>query len=132
MTSKELRIGNIVNDPDGFQLTVTELGENVLGSEDSLHREDQVSGIPLTDDWLMRAGFEKCEPAFENCINPYWAKNAVVLFFTETPPENTFLLATGFTHDGKYYASTTRWITSVHELQNYYFACKGEELTFKE
>lgn len=88
--------------------------------------------IPLTEDWLIKFGFEKLPPSFENCLNPYWAKDGVVLFFTETPPVNTYLLSVGFTFEGKYFAATSRWISEVHLLQNYYYAHLGKELTISE
>lgn len=88
--------------------------------------------IELSEEWLDRAGFKKLEGGnIVNCSLPYWAKDALLLFFNESPPYNTYLVGYGFNIGDQYYAATHRWINSVHELQNVYKEYRNTELTLK-
>ena len=91
----------------------------------------EMEPIPLDESWLLRFGFTKCESGFDNIDLPYWVKNGVCLFYNESPPENTYLIGQGFSYENLYYAARNRWIDSVHELMNIYFAITGEELELK-
>lgn len=93
----------------------------------------EIEPIPLTSERLLKFGFTEVDtPTFENIKLKYYCKNAVCLFFNGSPPENTYLTGHGFNVGRDYYASTAKWIDSVHELQNYYYALTGEELTIEE
>jgi hypothetical protein len=55
--------------------------------------------LPINDTWLLKNGFVKNEPVFENIKLPYWVRNTVCLFFNEgSQPADTFLIGLGFTH----------------------------------
>ena len=144
MKAQELRIGNLVNDPgkNGFgAMRVESILSGTLRVY--LHTLDNeylgdfalnaIEPIPLTSEWLERFGFTFIkESVIENLKMSYWAKDALLLFVNESPPENTYLVGYGFNIGGNYYAATNRWIDTVHELQNVYHAYRGSELTIKE
>lgn len=119
MEAKELRIGNwILNgineefQVNGITITNFELGQSMFG---------EFKPIPLTEEWLLKLGFEnkhtniftkqiiisECT-AQEKLKLEGWAGNIFLII------ENQFA-SNGCKH--------------VHELQNLYFAIKGEELT---
>lgn len=144
---KELRIGNYLCDPEQENDGVIQVEEirgygkdgKTIGIQFrrascwSVIEEDcGILPIPLTPEWLERMGFIDKPAAFDNSSNPYWAKNAVILTYAETPPENTYLPGIGFTYNGKHLVSHVKeWIQYVHQLQNLYFSLTGNELEIK-
>lgn len=157
---KDVRIGNYFFDDEGnvcFVIGFKPFEHSIRCDEDegcdilvnvlrASGRIDEVyityspncEGIPLTEEWLVKLGFEKVmKPnTFKNHKLPYWAINGVILFFNESPPENTYLACVGdfvsdFKCGGEYIALGRLWITTVHDLQNFYFANVGKELTIK-
>lgn len=123
LKASDLRIGNYVL-KDG---KLKEL--KICGLMDVESFPSHFSCAPLTKNRLLRYGFTKHEESsFENIKLSYWAKDCVLLFFNETPPINTYLIGYGFNIGDRYYASTSRWISSEHELQNYYHCNRGIDL----
>ena len=126
MKANELRIGSIVkslvNDEE-FSI-VEDIGHRAsLGHYVSLnnqhsgvwlvHQERElILGIPLTEEWLLKFGFV--------LENGWFKKNRLLLFNIN----NNY-----FTTLSKEIVSVN--ITTVHQLQNLYFALTGEELTMK-
>ena len=124
MKATELRIGNLVN----YQLT-DEMSDPknwiepmVIDAEDlrvlSLREYEQYSPILLTEEWLKRLQFEEIYKsdfqvkysiaAARSCVNlSFRSDGEICVFF------NNVLI---------------KHITSVHQLQNLYFAVTGEEL----
>ena len=132
----ELRLGNYVKYPfhelQVCQLFVDSFQGMYVGGR-GCYMYESCDGIPLTSEWLLKFGFEKKpKNTFKNIALPYYCLNGVCLFFNESPPDNTYLIGYGFNHGSDYYVATARWIDSVHELQNYYYALTGEELTIQE
>jgi hypothetical protein len=78
---------------------------------------EEIQPIPLTEEWLLKFGFEKEKPDYL-----WWRLNGVTInvFNGEAYKLNTG----GYT----FY----RHFKHVHQLQNLYFALTGEELTLKE
>lgn len=81
------------------------------------HKSFHFKPIPLTDEWLLKFGFEKIENNWKVldyvCFKLSWERLAgLVLVFDN---ESIFLPQ----------------IKYVHQLQNLYFALTGEELTLK-
>ena len=72
---------------------------------------DRFSGIPLTDEWLVKFGFEESEFVFSK--NMYFIKGMQIWKCNDM-----FLCD----KNGIY-------IKHVHQLQNLYFALTGKELT---
>lgn len=84
----------------------------------------------LDDKVLEQLGFEYVESGIENIKMPYYAKDAVVLFYNPPPslPKNTYYIGFGFSYDGKYYAATFKWINKVEQLRVIYEATTGKKL----
>ena len=120
LTANELRIGNLVLFSDNstiFEVTGIEIG--------GLYVKNQVEQtwieiytfepIPLTEEWLLRLGFDKLGIVY------YIIKKVIEI--------NYFNGIVGIDIRGQYVG--TPHIKYVHQLQNLYFALTGEELTIK-
>jgi hypothetical protein len=110
MKNTELRIGNIVK-RNGLIVTVDE-----QTFWDMKNNPDQYKPVPLTEEWLLRLGFEKKQPNYT-----WYRKNRVTInVFNDVAfrlNTNGYCVYKPFKH--------------VHQLQNLYFALTGEELTTK-
>ena len=126
MNANELRIGNLV----GFGSTncrVYEIQENcfyaIYNDGGSLKNTTcKLQPIPLTEEWLLRFGFEKTNTDGDNA----WL-NLRYRFLNFASDESV-----GFK---KVYLTLNNRMDIiclyVHQLQNLYFALTGEELTLK-
>lgn len=130
--ANELRVGNLLfetgiidgyeNLPDSEKLTVivaviNDIDQVVRDLQDNMHAYDSLYPIPLTEEWLLKFGFEKD-----------WTGYAL---------EDKNSLSFSVTKNGAYLAcwldrSLGITIKYVHQLQNLYFALTGEELTIKQ
>lgn len=116
--ANELRIGNYVNDTDHKHIPYFEI-EMFYGTTDfkpKLDYEDlticlsKCESIPLTEEWLLKFGFEKNNHIWFNDTN---------IGFT-------------FTKKGKIEWNEPKHIKYVHQFQNLYFALTNKELKIKE
>jgi hypothetical protein len=73
---------------------------------------DRFSGIPITEDWLLKFGFEMYE--FDNKTPQFRFKEMLIIY------------REGFLYD----YGTGLKIDYVHQLQNLYFALSQQELIF--
>lgn len=139
---QELRIGNLVrlrNSEIDIEACVNGVWNDTARGRSSVHLEgngiintiDQIEGVPLTEEWLEKFGFEKN-------VTP------VTDFFNIALPgigDKTMKVTIEF---GNQYASVAdkgdlvilrnsdfHGQFMVHELQNLYFVLTGEELTIK-
>ena len=126
MEAKELRIGNIVNDTSGEDLPVTGIFKEdgfwiitVDGYEGSAHLDD-VSPIPLTEEWLIKFGFTKEYFADTGCNFWEFGDHTIFEYINEGIFKYDMLILTEGIE-----------IKHVHQLQNLYFAFTNEELTVK-
>ena len=112
MEAKELRIGNLVRDFSGRETTVEGIRPNIGKVETDKMDEDidLLKPIPLTEEWLLKFGFEKYE--FDHKENQYRFK------------ERLLVIRKGFFCD----YGTSVELKHVHQLQNLYHALTGEEL----
>ncbi len=122
MKSNELRIGNWVL-WDSIEAQID--AQDIL----SISKNEQevfYAPIPLTEEWLIRFGFEERQLSFSKRLNDY----------TEIK-----LSMCNDMGKGEYYAfikqredmiSTPQRMFYVHQLQNLFFALTGEELKTKE
>jgi hypothetical protein len=81
---------------------------------------DEIEGIPLTEEWLLRAGFSQS--------GLYWVKDQVYI-------HDTYSLCTKYNEYALFcykYNYAERLIVYVHQLQNLYHALTGQELEFKD
>jgi hypothetical protein len=138
MKTSELMIGNYVTDGyyDSFKTifeveSISEKGINLSIEDDGRwgeiadrwiepeYRFDLLFGIPLTEDWLLKFGFDLINNEYHQSRNHelklYWTVNKNKMI----PEFNEKRFVTGY--DFKY----------VHQLQNLYFILTGEELTIK-
>lgn len=132
MEAKEFRVTNLIlNDGivnaiifigyDSVQL-ITPQGNNITA------RLELIKPIPLTEEWLVRFGFERYKD-YNEFIKEYGNKCDFILFDHKTPVAQ----ANDIKENQYYYwfHKTIHIIQYVHQLQNLYFALTGEELTIK-
>jgi hypothetical protein len=123
MKASELRIGNLVWDKmflysirgitDILQAEISGIHNTKNASNEDFYKEgivyslnyENVEPIPLTEEWLLKFGFEKTD------INT-WGNKVIGIFF-----------------DGKIGSYNICNFKYVHQLQNLYFALCREELT---
>ena len=122
MKAEELRIGNLVYHP----LTKSNYKINHSNLCDFANGFLFVDPIPLTEEWLLKFGFEKVGIAITSItIAPL---NLPCTFNLPNTPfsfcQGKLILTTG---TGDFCVN----IEYVHQLQNLYFALTGEELTIK-
>ncbi len=122
MKASELRIGNLLSFSNNIQPDkIITVGRRFFSSA-SIEREDgdfnitpYYNPIPLTEEWLLRMGFEVYE--FDNGEpNQYRFKSRLIVI-----REDSFCD----------YGTNVK-IKYVHQLQNLYFALTGQELEIKE
>lgn len=129
MNTNELRIGNWVSEKVlGCRQVVTvdplyfgiNTGQGIYSIE-----HNNLEPIPLTEEWLLKFGFEKVNNELTN-IAP------LNLPCTFNLPNTPFSFCQGklilTTSTGDFCVNTEY----VHQLQNLYFALVGEELKIKE
>ena len=90
------------------------------GEEDCSVEHEDLLPIPLTEEWLLSAGFEG------DVFNGYMNTKMRVGFITTDEYFEMEWLCSG--HADWQIAT----IKTVHQLQNLYFALTGEELEFKD
>lgn len=125
MKANELRIGNWVQDEDDiiqyvYRLWVdgAELSEDENGGDDLDYTEDEIFGIPLTEEWLLKFGFEKID-------GDYYINEYIASFEADHP--------LWFGKEGCCQQDTIKDnIKYVHQLQNLYFDLTNKELTRKD
>jgi hypothetical protein len=118
--NKELRIGNLVdlgnriakiNEIYHRACTVLDLEE----TQDTIEDYERTKPIPLTEDWLLKFGFDKLPIVFEyKRFYLYKQDNSDIWRLN---------------HSGTNAHITT--LKYVHQLQNLYFALTNEELNLK-
>ena len=121
MKASELRIGNLVKaQPFEGIITVFNNDKCVVKHKSGIVKYliEDLEPIPLTEEWLLKFGFEKQhnEEDFD-----YWFKND---FSNDIIWEHS----EGFCHNLNYGGD----IKYVHQLQNLYFALTNEELTYEQ
>jgi hypothetical protein len=106
MKITELRIGNWVKQPNGIieVFTVSDLDDE---GDINSYLEDEIEPIPLTEEWLIKFGFERWNDVYNNF---YHKLNGVEI------------------ENGNIYVGHGNEIKYAHQLQNLYFALTGEEL----
>lgn len=131
MKAQELRIGNLVirEAADGIDdiLPVCKIDDAgfiavTMGSYSNSCILSRVKPVPLTEDWLLRAGFELMDN------DGFWEHSSEPLFGFQVI-ENTGVVTYAPIWDGSFTGAPLQYL---HQLQNLYFALTGTELTFKE
>lgn len=122
MKANELRIGNWLHsnltDKD-FQITAEDICNIV-------NYPSNVTGIPLTTEWLLKFWFEYNSP--ENC----WQINSGMCIYKAYYNKERAIHAFGVAHYGLDGVNNFAWdIKLVHQIQNLYFALTGTEPEIK-
>lgn len=128
MEAKELRIGNFITSKSSstyWEVNVDDLKH----IEDN---PDHYEPIPLTEEWLLKFGFEKSDSDYQIQIQKddkkgntdYWIY-VDSGFDNETNKFKVQILC----QEGCWLSLKTEY---VHQLQNLYFALTGEELILKQ
>ena len=109
MKANELRIGNWVRERESDNYIQIE--QYLLCNEELCHYQP----IPLTEEWLLKFGFEK--PAHS------WGNDIIHLSEWDDFPLNWCVAI------NKNNAILVQKLKYIHQLQNLYFVLTGEELT---
>ena len=117
MKASELRIGNKIKFiDDGTIFTVVSIDLKGAGLENTSEfawiEFESLEPIPLTEEWLLKFGFQEGNRGY------YLKRNVVISVEGEV-----------------YFGDSDTWIASiyyVHHIQNLYFALECEELTLNE
>ena len=137
MKPQELRIGNYVNfkdrndilfcevigiDKSGYIHVVRNFNDSI--QDDQPEVINDITPIRLTEEWLIKFGFEKI---VNTPIAPIWDENIEYSYegyrFAQDMYGKWFLLG---------YSWNTNHFGYVHQLQNLYFTLTGEELIIKK
>jgi len=118
MKAKELRLGNYIIDDVGRIVEVTHLTLTCIEAKpvnDSGIKWTTVfraQGIPLTEQWLLKFGFENQDE------NRFWLDPIFLFHYV----------------DGAKYIANQRHVNLffVHELQNLFYAITGQDLIYEE
>lgn len=138
MEVKELRLGNYVEWLKDSPFVVKKICDDgnitigVIGDDNSSVKLNQsVKPIPLTEEWLLRAGFVKTEyePTFQIDEDE---KVPCVEYSKQHGLMNIMDWGNGFILSNSFSFKLRVTIVYVHQLQNLYFALTGEELQFKD
>lgn len=139
MKANELRIGNLILAQYGHGYE-----DEVIVEKDTFERfnSDHVTftGIPLTEEWLIKFGFDKLAPIKSEhfhtkrygkfitlCMTGYWLEFHFPASGYQPVSENEIILKN---HLANSIQSKLLWgKIYVHSLQNLYFALTGTELT---
>lgn len=128
MEVSELRIGNIVDTAVGLiRVAEIPLKSNPLYNPKALHP------IPISEEWLIRLGFESHKPGFFR-IKIHKEQNRFLETDLSFKSFWDFIIVVE--HPPRYKTEDTelwiRAIESVHQLQNLFFTLTGEELIVKD
>ena len=115
--ANELRIGGWYSHNDNYNIQRYKgpfrwQREDWAIEADCLLFLDDISPIPITEEWLLKFGFEK---------NLYWRKDWLQI----QQSENEFSIYISDDYMGQEYGEPFKY---VHQLQNLYFALTGAEL----
>ena len=117
MNFQELRIGNRVLNND---VEIEVILDTFYWVTECVMNESDYQPIPLTEDWLVKLGFDKDNTIYNIGIDKkgsiYWSERGI-LYISESIELNY-----AFQSECKY----------VHQLQNLYFALTQKELIIKE
>lgn len=118
MKASELRIGNYLQAPLGEIMRVAQIGHEAnpdfifCKGDDGSFGQNGFEPIPLTEEWLVRFGFEKSTTGWFTM-----SIGSITIYVDPTAKAAIFssIVLTNFEH--------------IHRLQNLIFDLTGEELT---
>jgi len=125
----ELRLGNYVLYGKHI-ITVYNIHRDIINYAHAQGADDgdlieSLTGIPLTEEWLLKLGFEK---PFNVVLNEYYPDYSFNHFHVDLKIEDNMSVCYIYCIKGSF-----RFVNyHVHQLQNLYFTLTGEELIIKE
>ena len=128
LDAKDLRIGNLILVHNHYVATIERIGKDIgvktygekISQIDYIELQ-YLTPIELTDEWLLRFGFERHELDnwfYLKIINDWTRLNINI---------NGSVCELSISNHGAVIN-----VTYVHQLQNLYFALTGQELTLKQ
>lgn len=120
MRANEFRIGNITD--KGTVVTFYESGIHV--GYGKCFKFNEVNGIELTPEWLVKLGFDKSDYRGEYDEFCLYEKESFNIAFNENNSGCISISAGDYSEDG----SLLKHIKYVHQIQNLYFALTNKEL----
>lgn len=130
MEARELIIGNIYS----LSLDNGIPEERALDSHDLLHileygKGDKVSPIPLTEEWLLKFGFECIHKNNQHYAIRLSTRGNHMIHFGPTTNDQWYLaFSSNYTGKDETHITETK-IKYVHQLQNLFHSLTGTELT---
>lgn len=123
MKPSELRIGNWINTIEGPAQVreITDYERLAVGTDKRVVDLQTAGPIPLTEEILLKAGFEKAHNDYHN-TDQFRHPHFKLLLRSEEDGSYT-----PCSH-GQYLYSKGERINSLHQLQNLFFALTGQEL----
>lgn len=128
MKANELRIGNYLYNGQGYvvvdEIYLNEIKVTILEDSPAMFEECEIQPIPLTEEWLEKFGFRKIAD-YSFCLDEF-----LTLEVEDGDYENLCLdvyIENATTVHPVYITC----LSYTHQLQNLYFALKGEELEIK-
>ena len=140
MNVEELRVGNLVYSDGDFLGKVESLGSDKAslyekGGLDN-YGYHRISGIPLTEEWLLKFGFKKA--IYESTHDDFCDEICYELeykrdFFMSYADDFslTLFVEKKMQHEELGICPNLKDLRNVHQLQNLYFALTSEELEIK-
>ena len=121
MKAIELRMGNIALNSSNEAVTVREISNTLVRTTpDDIHLISELKPIPLTEDILLKCGFEKAGYGRYHSLEFKGFRKGLY---------DVFLLENGsITFMDNVFEKLITSVKHVHQLQNLYFALCGEEL----
>lgn len=132
MESKELRIGNLYMERcTKTVIEVIEITKEAVYFSGEFRGNWQAEPIPLTEEWLLKFGFECVHKANEHyqIQNPKGYKDLHKIHIFKTIGDSWHLAFSDTTTDKDY--TPPCHFQNIHQLQNLYKALTGEELEIK-
>jgi hypothetical protein len=144
--AKDLRIGNNFQNDEGNILTC--FGVAPVDDSDQFNiwygnelgfilLEEEAKPIPLTEEWLVKFGFDRLDHANEYgegfvSAHGWCAKYSIDGLRILQPSEKSNWADKQDSFSIIGLNDVNLWVKHVHQLQNLYFALTGEQLTIKE
>ncbi len=129
MEARDLRIGNLIKDCEGVIFRVAGMPQNGgvnITADSTTYKIDVFLPVPLTEDILLKCGFELKGDVYTICCEDGWCyliidKGDMSASIQQDDED--------IRHDYPCLKlSTTQYL---HQLQNLYFALTGEELNIQ-
>ena len=127
MKAEELRLGNWIKAPTEVHNNIEFQVYSITTDKDGYnHFYDHCTPISITEEWLLKFGFEKEGEGFRH---EYWYINDFEIQIHGDKFPLRIWGGESAPHLTQYIGHKTKYI---HQLQNLYFALTGEELTIKD